>query len=44
MMHNLPRCHPDHDLRSSDIADGIQCVARISRVVALAVFERRTTI
>lgn len=43
-MHDLSRCDPDHNLRSSDIADGIQCVARISRVVAFAVFERSTTI
>lgn len=34
----------DYDLRSSDIADGMQCVARISSVAAFAVFVRRTTI
>lgn len=38
---NLLHYDPDHDLKSSDIADGIQCVARISRVVAFAVVVRR---
>jgi len=33
-----------HVLRSSEIAEGIQCVVKISTVAALAVFVRRTTI
>lgn len=32
-----------HVLRSSDIAEGMQCVFNISRVAALAVFVWRTT-
>lgn len=33
-----------HALRSSDMADGIQWVERMSNVAALAVFVWRTTI
>jgi len=33
-----------HVLKASDIADGMQCVVRISGVAALAVLVSRTTI
>ncbi|MFS7980124.1 hypothetical protein Hanom_Chr10g00935641 [Helianthus anomalus] len=33
-----------HDLRSSDMAEGIQCVNRISRVAFFAILVRNTTI